>query len=196
MDSKDAQRISVDQNGRVSFNTNGLNLTGNNADAAVVLLNNMINGPDKFLMEVVPKGQLTSGLLRSASPKGPAGKPILTDLNDKSYINPLSITTSGILNLSKTPRNHNGGSGNAGLLPKNGYDGQTSLGPGHWTFANGQKQPTSNIVFHELSEIYHRTVNKLPYHLPNGIGAHKRAIIDAQNFSKQGGKGWIWNLCT
>lgn len=176
---KDAQRVSVDKNGQVSFNTKGLNLTGKNADAAAVLLNNMINGNQSFLFEVVPVGQTTSGVLRTTTSMGPAGTSIVLDVNNSN---------SGIENLSVTPRNNNGGVGASGLLPKGGYDGQTSLGSGSWTFLNGQPQPTSNIVFHELAEVYHRTANKEPYIRANRTGAHQRAIIDAQNFHKQIGR--------
>jgi hypothetical protein len=174
-----ADRITTDSKGRASFNTEGLDM--DNADAAVKLLNKVINGSGKFLFEVVAKGNTTSGVLRNTTSKGAAGDNVPIDVN----------TGDGIANLSITPRNINGGIGGAGLLPKNGYGGQVSLGLGSWNYMNGAPQPTSNIVFHELAECYQRTVNQEPYMRSDGSGAHQRAIIDANNFKKQVGQaGW------
>jgi hypothetical protein len=165
-------RITVDANGRVSFNTEGLDLS---SYSGLELLNNMINGKEMYMFEVLPSNSNVAGVLRTSSSRGNAG-----DLVYNAF--------SGVANYSITPRNANGGTGSSGLLPKNGYDGYVALGEGSYSFLDGSPQPLSNVVFHEFSENYNRTVGGYPYMYPktdNRVGAHYRAIIDATNFKLQ-----------
>jgi len=172
LDPKYQSRITVDNNGRVSFDIQGLNLS---SDAALTLLNNIINGSPKYLFEVLASNSNVVGVLRYDGDFGKAGSTISNIIN-------------GVANYSVTPRNAEGGTGTSGLLPRNGYDGQIALGEGSYTFLNGNPQPISNIVFHELSENYNRTVGGYPYMYPENdprVGAHYRAIIDATKSSNQ-----------
>jgi RHS repeat-associated protein len=174
VDEKYSGLITVNSDGRVSFNTDGVDIS---SDAALTLLNNLINGDEKFLFEVLASNANVDGALRSDGPKGKTGDII-------------SLPFDGVANYSITARNANGGTGNAGLLPRNGYAGQVSLGEGSYTFLDGTPQPTSNIVFHELSENYYRTNGGYPYRYSDTdprVGAHFRAIINANKFHKQVG---------
>src|SRR4030095_11201554 len=99
-----------------------------------------------------------------------------------------SESHSGIENYSTTERNINGGMGTPSLQPKEGYSGQVSLGYGYWTFLGSkEKQPTSNIVFHELAENYFRTFGKQPYMRADKSGAHQSAIDYAKKYKRQVG---------
>lgn len=172
IDSKYSNRISVGTNGRVSFDTKGLDLSKN---IELALLNNIVNGSSKFLFEVLQSNSNVQGVLRSSTALGQAGDII-------------SSPFDGVANYSVTPRNANGGTGATGLLPRNGYDGQVALGEGSYNFLDGTPQPVSNVVFHELSENYHRTVGGYPYRYSDSdprVGAHYRAIIDATQYHKQ-----------
>jgi len=165
-------RITVDANGRVSFNTEGLDIS---SDSGLELLNNLINGKNMFMFEVLPSNSNVAGVLRTSNSRGNAG-----DLISNAF--------SGIANYSKTPRNADGGTGSTGLLPKNGYDGYVALGEGSYSFLDGSPKPLNNVAFHELSENYNRTVGGFPYMYPqtdNRVGAHYRAIIGAKNFNLQ-----------
>ncbi len=154
----DQSRLTVDENGRISFNIEGLDLS---SDASYGLLNSIVNGEDKFLFEAVDN---TEGTDRNT------GESVKDDMSN------------GVANYSVTERNTDGGVGGAGLAPKSGYAGQVSLGTGSWNYLttegknSGNTQPTSNITFHELFENHNRTVGGQPYKRMDGSGAHQNAI--------------------
>ncbi|MCF8355219.1 MAG: hypothetical protein K9H48_12275 [Melioribacteraceae bacterium] len=169
-------RFSVNEKGRVSFDTKGIDVSN---DAALTLLDNIINGNDKYLFEVLEKDQMVSGISLSS------GKINQWSPND---------THTGIVSLSITSRHPNQASG---YKPVNGYDGSVSFGSGSWTFFDGTPQPVSNIVFHELSENYYMTSQGMPYAVGfdyRGFqfgGAHEKAILDANSFNKQYGPAGV-----
>ena len=173
VDEDTAKRITMGDGGRVSFDTGGLDLS---QDSGLELLNNMINSSEKFLFEV---GRKTTAVLRKSSSLGTAGSSIPIDVMEQSSL--------GIRSYSTTPRNIDGGVGLSEFLPQSGYDGQVTLAPGHWTFdvAGQQIMPISNVTFHELAEIYHRTIGGQPYEREDGSGAHQQAIEDAKRFRRQ-----------
>ncbi len=167
VDEETAKRITMGDGGRVSFDTEGLDLS---QDSGLELLDNMINGPGMFLFEV---GKETSAGYRDS------GKPLDLSVSDH---------TLGIWSLSVTHRYIGTGLNlPGGPLPMSGYDGQVAMSPGYWTFdpAGEHMMPISNVTFHELAEIYHRTIGKQPYTREDGSGAHRQAIEDAKRFRKQ-----------
>ena len=187
-DEETANRITMGDGGRVSFDTEGLDLS---QDSGLELLNNLVNGPGMFLFEV---GENTSAVVRESFGDLQAGTSIGFTV--------LSMSSLGIQSYSRTPRNIDGGVGSSGFLPTSGYNGQVSMAPGHWTFdpAGNHLMPISNVTFHELAEIYHRTIGRQPYMREDGSGAHKQAIEDAKRFRRQVqppsgltvGKGKFW----
>ncbi len=169
---KDKISISKDENNFVSLNySSGVYIY----DSGLEILGNLINSDKKFLFEVTDN---TTGIARVGSNKYSQGEIINFDLN----------TTSGILNLSITPRNINGGSGHPDFLPKGNYAGQISIGSGNWTAPNSNYFiPKGDIVFHELWENYFRTIEKEPYmrNDPNRTGAHNSAILKSSYYINQ-----------
>ena len=112
---KDKISISKDENNFVSLNySSGVYIY----DSGLEILGNLINSDKKFLFEVTDN---TTGIARVSSNKYLQGEIINFNLN----------TTSGILNLSITPRNINGGSGHSDFLPKGNYAGQICIGSGN-----------------------------------------------------------------
>ena len=169
---KDKISISKDENNFVSLNySSGVYIY----DSGLEILGNLINSDKKFLFEVTDN---TTGIARVSSNKYLQGEIINFNLN----------TTSGILNLSITPRNINGGSGHSDFLPKGNYAGQISIGSGNWTAPNSNNFiPKGDIVFHELRENYFRTIEKEPYmrNDPNRTGAHNSAILKSSYYINQ-----------
>ena len=158
-----AQRITMGEGGRVSFDTEGLDLS---EDSALELLDNLVNSSKRFLFEVV----------KTASIRARDGGS-LPEYN-------LARSKLGILGASITPKNKGIEGSGPGPLPKQGYDGQVSMAPGRWTFdrARNLEMPISNVTFHELSENYKRTALGLSYF---GVsGAHNQAWEDAKRFAK------------
>ena len=162
VDEETAKRITMGDGGRVSFDTEGLDLS---QDSGLELLENMINGPEMFLFEV---DKTAIGRHRSTKESIPT---LLTPRN------------LGIRVFSNTPRYAADVNKPKGRLPKAGYGGQVVLGPGRWTLGesgNHQAVPIGDITFHELSEGYHRTAMGLHYN-----DAHNRALEDAKRYRKQ-----------
>jgi len=171
-------RLSVDDNGKISFNTDGLDTKN---DAAIELIDNMVNQTSKlFLFEVADQ---TTGIARgdpgSTLEKG------ATVYYD--FVNNSNDVTQGLANLSETARNVDNGTGLPNYLPKKGFNGQVTLGKGRWTDPNGTGKyiPIEEIVFHELAENYERTINNQPYMRKDFSGAHANAVSAASRFSKQ-----------
>jgi hypothetical protein len=173
-----ANRLSLSDNGLVTFNTENLDLS---TDATLELMNNLVNGGAsgefaqlQFMFEVAE--------VTSVSNREGGGQSV-------------SLTDGHIENVSVTPRNANGGIGAAGFAPISGFAGQVSMPLGTWT-----PMSLNSVVFHELAENWHRTVNGEPYcrwgagegekRLAVG-GAHERAIMDAQRYSLNSGNPWI-----
>ncbi len=173
VDEETAKRVTMGDGGRISFDTEGLDLS---QDSALELLNNLVNSSGKFLFEV---GDNTSAVVRESFGDLQAGTNVDIIILHKSSL--------GIQSYSRTPRDIDGGIGSSGFLPKSGYDGQVAMSPGYWTFdpAGEHMMPISNVTFHELAEIYHRTIGKQPYTRADGSGAHRQAIEDAKRFRKQ-----------
>ena len=162
VDEGTAKRITMGDGGRVSFDTEGLDLS---QDSGLELLDNMINGSGMFLFEV---SKTAIGRHRSTKELIP------------SLLTPRNL---GIRVFSSTPRYAADVNRPKGRLPKAGYGGQVVLGPGRWTLGKEsgyQEVPIGDITFHELSEVYHRTVGKLYY--PD---AHSRALEDGKRYRKQ-----------
>lgn len=169
-------RITADENGLVSFNITGLDVS---TDAALELVNNLVTSKENYLFEVADD---TYGISRENTPLYKSGEQVYYNMSE----------SFGSVNFSVTPRNNNGGVGPAKELPKENYNGQVTLGTGNWTIATKGKTniflPRSDIVFHELSENYHRTNNKEPYIRKNKSGAHQNAVNDAAKYKNQTGK--------
>ena len=164
-DQQTAKRITMGKGGRVSFDTGGLYLS---QDSGLVLLNNMVNGPGMFLFEV---GKSTSARYRDS------GNPLEMSVSD----HPL-----GIRSFSVTPRNIGTNNPGSGPLPMSGYSGQVALAPGRWTLKGGAIEvPQGDVTFHELSELYHRTIGRMPYIRDDGSGAHSQALKDAERYKNQ-----------
>ena len=167
VDEDTAKRITMGDGGRVSFDTEGSDLS---QDSGLELLNNLVNGPGMFLFEV---GRKTTARSRTT------GTSIPIDVLEQSIL--------GIRSYSRTPRNVDGGIGSSGLLPQSGYDGQIILAPGYWTLdkARTQEVPLGDIMFHELDENYNRTIGGQPYARDDGSGAHSQALQNAERFRNQ-----------
>lgn len=163
-------RITADDNGVVSFDVNGIDVS---SDAATELLNNLVGSKETYLYEVA---DVTTSTIRTTSDFYTKGEAFTENLNKL-----------GFANYSKTPRNINGGTGNADNLPKEGYSGQVTLGTGNWTNKGETKGPYQdrwNFVFHELAENYNRTEKFEPYMRQNGSGAHQKAIDYSKGFKR------------
>ena len=161
-----AKRITMGEGGRVSFDTEGLDLP---QDSGLELLNNLVNGPGMFLFEV---SKTTSARHRDS------GKLLELSVSDHPVgIRLFSVTHRYIgtgLNLPGGP------------LPMSGYDGQVALAPGYWTLKGGATVvPPGDVTFHELGELYHRTIGGLPYMRKDGSGAHDQALKDAERYKNQ-----------
>jgi hypothetical protein len=172
--SEDANRISADENGKISFNTEGLNVSD---DAAYELINNLVNSKNNYLFEVASE---TEGFERSGKDNKERGNSISLNTEKKK---------SGLYNLSENEKMKY--STDEDYLPKEGYNGQVTLGKGYWLTIDGKNwQPKSNIIFHELAENYYRT--EFGYYYANSKdknkAAHARANKDAERFKKQDGK--------
>jgi len=165
VDEETAKRITMGDGGRVSFNTEGLDLS---QDSGLELLDNMINGPGMFLFEV---GKVTSARYRDSG---------------KSFDLSVSDHPLGIRLFSVTPSNIGTDNPGSGPLPMSGYDGQLALAPGYWTLKGGAPEvPHGDVTFHELSELYHRTIGGMPYIRSDGSGAHDQALKDAKRYKNQ-----------
>ena len=165
VDEETTKRISMGDGGRVSFDTEGLDLS---EDSGLELLNNMINGPGMFLFEV---NKSTSARYRDS------GKPLELSVSDHPI---------GIRLFSVTPRNIGTDNPGSGPLPMLGYTGQLALAPGRWTLKGGATEvPIGDVSFHELSELYHRTIGGMPYIRDDGSGAHNQALKDAERYKNQ-----------
>jgi len=112
-------RITVGENNKVDFDISGLDL---NSDAALQVLNNIINESNKnYLFEV---NDITFGIAPQDFLNGTkTGDQMISNLGK----------SDGVANFSKTPRNIDGGTGPINELPKNGFDGQITLGNGSYT---------------------------------------------------------------
>ncbi|MCB0728418.1 MAG: RHS repeat-associated core domain-containing protein [Ignavibacteriae bacterium] len=157
-------RISADDNGSVSFDVIGLDLT---SDAALELLNSLVTSENKFLFEV-------SNTTIEVNRKN--GEVINYDLSDQGY-----------QNLSKTPRSID----NPDFLPRDGFDGQVTIGTGYFLIPTPHKKSDIkddrwNTVFHELAENYFRTEKGEPYMRNDKAksGAHSMAIDWHQRFRR------------
>jgi RHS repeat-associated protein len=173
-----ASRLSMDDNGKISFNTEGLNVSD---DAACELINNLVNSENNYLFEISSE---TIGYERIGKDNSERGNAINLNVEDIS-----GDHKSGVYNFSKTQKME-GYIAPHDYLPKKGYDGQVTIGKGSWRFLNGGWQPKSNIIFHELAENYLRTEYGKYYADKNNEknGAHYRAIKAAKRFNKQKGK--------
>jgi len=177
--SESAYRLTMDDNGKVGFNTEGLSFS---TDAAYNLLNEMVNvSKNNFLFEVASK---TEGFTRALGSN---------ERGDVETLNAEDISgdhRSGVFNFSKTQKMKDY-IANYDYLPKIGFDGQVTLGYGHWLTVDGKYfQPKSNIIFHELAENYYRT-EKGKYYVNTSDqkeGAHFLSIKLAEKFRKQEGK--------
>lgn len=175
--SEDANRITMDDNGKVSFNTEGINVS---EDAAFELLDNLVQSKNNYLFEVTSETQYCERDKLDPKVRG----------NEKNInIETEKDPQTGVLNLSDEEK-MNGYSAKNDFFPKSGFNGQVSLGKGHWNFLDGSWQPRTNIIFHELAENYYRTDKKLKHTYPNPKkkGAHEKAINDAKRFKNQKGK--------
>ena len=161
-----AKRITMGDGGRVSFDTEGLDLS---QDSSLELLDNLINGTGMFLFEVTRE---TSARHRDS------GKLLELSVSDHPLgIRLFSVTPS----FMGTGLNQPGGP-----LPMSGYDGQVALAPGYWTLKGGATVvPPSDVTFHELGELYHRTIGGMPYIRKDGSGAHDQALRDAERYKNQ-----------
>jgi len=172
------ERITADENGLVSFDVSGLDLS---SDAALELVYNLVTSEDTYLFEV---SNNTYGIASENS--------VIYNIGDAVFYNLSEKGSFGNVNFSKSARNINGGVGYKKEIPKDNFSGQVTLGTGNWTVATKSKSkvflPRSDIVFHELSENYHRTHNKEPYIRKDYSGAHKRAVDDAARYKNQIGK--------
>ena len=176
-DEETAKRITMGAGGRVSFDTEGLNLS---QDSALRLLANLVNGSDNYLFEVANN----TSAIRRVTAKDSEGKTL--HAGESVEVNLLKVF-GGIRVYSRTPRNVDGGTGSSGFLPKPGNDGQVSIAPGYRTLKGGLTMvPIGDTTFHELSEVYHRTAGGMPYAREDGSGAHDRAHKDAERHRNQG----------
>ncbi len=172
VDKETAKRITMGKGGRVSFDSEGIDLS---QDSAVELVNNLVNSSEKYLFVV---DRTAEGVLRNNGKDGITREPIRAG---ESSFTQLNANNLGIRVYSRTPRNVGGVGVGEGLLPKHGYGGQVVLAPGSWTSNQGNLIPVGDVTFHELSEAYYRTDKGMAY--PQ---AHGRALRDAERHKNRG----------
>ncbi|MXZ75600.1 MAG: RHS repeat-associated core domain-containing protein, partial [Gemmatimonadetes bacterium] len=170
-DEETAKRITMGAGGRVSFDTEGLDLS---QDSALELLDNLINSSENYLFEVA---RTAEGRFRNSGKDPFSGK--IHNAGDPRFMK-LNPDNRGIKVYSRTPERILNGV-NMGLLPKYGYGGQVVLAPGSWTSGHGNPIPVGDVTFHELSEAFYRTDKEMLY--PQ---AHGQALRDAQRHNNRG----------
>lgn len=175
-------RLSYDDNGKVSFNTDGLktktdkdgNISFKNGD--VDFANKLINGSDKYLYENTKVTTVRSGKINSVKNDDGTYSMTLTDIRNESDYE----TDSFIDNVFSNTPYHSNQTGNwtesvtsteyfsdsMVKIPREGYDGQISMHPNIFT----PKLVRSDIIRHAVKEAYYRTSEKLPY-----SAAHSKA---------------------
>jgi hypothetical protein len=182
-------RVTIDENNKVSFNTVGLSKS-QMKDNTVVLLGNLVNAKEKYLFEVNTSAQGIDRddkapkdykMLNNGNSEGPADMNYsITDRQDQASQEAKGVTTQDYLR--------------SDMLPSAGFDGQATVSPnknaiyepnplgnheiktidtktGKQHVGNYSVKPYGSVVFHTLQEVYNRTTKG-----QNMTDAHNNAI--------------------
>ena len=156
-------RISVDENGKVSVNLEGLDEKNlRTTDNGLYVINSLVESEKKFYFESNDNVQTGNG--------------------DKI----MTIDNNGVMNASNGGKD---GFGKHTESPKKGYDGQVALAKsGKFVDAkNGNRDVRASTVFHELYENYLRTDGGMDY-LPASRGGNDKfgAHARSRNYERRG----------
>ena len=189
--SKNQKYINIDAGGKVTLDFGKLSQKKIDKlvkkDEGLSLVKDLVDAKDPVTGKAIKFFYGTQGPVDATDRVTGAIVPITFPANPPGYV---TTTTDFFLNISTTPYS----STNPYLMPKAGYDGQVLVAPGYTEVdgtrdifnKNGDVIGTkpiitkyrSEVIQHELSENYLRTVKKLPYN-----NAHNQAT-GVKDFSR------------
>ena len=143
-------RISVDDQGNVNVNLEGINSKKLKRDKGLSLISSLVNSDKKFLYATAE----------------------FETFGNSNTVLAIGMDNNGIINASNNGKDSRGENT---YLPQNGYDGQLAISIyGSWKNADGGDAKRS-VLFHELAENYYRA-NGINYNpSKENIGAHNMA---------------------